>query len=356
MEEKTLKCTLITPLYSYGAYQNKIPEIRASQLKGMMRYTYRIACPARNTKKLFANEAHLFGGAARTDGSGKPRHASPLRLLVREGSDIRMDSAALLYHKDTNPEKNPVMNYFKEGSFSVSLRLNPLIRPQIQPSFEKIDLDWYVDIAALSLMLCGLGRRSRKGRGSVFIDEKKFESPEAALTWICSVLNKIAVTTKGVKKSAYKRKEFEIIPEPNYGHGQASDNYFNYFEITRPVIQKIRIGGKLGQCSAEQYLKALDLCCHNLEFKKIKDDAGVPLDKYITGTAESQKRLASPLIISLLRIGEDIYPLYTFVKALTPLSSWDHNAQAPDEFDPDCRQRMTFIKHLESNMKGEAMT
>lgn len=350
MEEKTLKCTLITPLYSYGAYQNKIPEIRTSQLKGIMRYTYRIACPARYTKNMFANETHLFGGAA-GDRPDTPGQASPLRLLVREGSDIRMESAALLYHKATDSEKNPAMNHFKEGSFSVTLRLNRLIRPQIQPSFEKIDLDWYVDIAALSLMLCGLGRRSRKGRGSVFIDEKKFESPEAALTWICSVLNRIAVTTKGVKKSAYKRKELEIIPEPNYGHGKASNHYFNYSKITRPIIQKIRIGGKLGQCSTEQYLKALDLCCHNLELKKIKDDAGVPLDKYITGNEKYKDRLASPLIISLLRIGEDIYPLYTFVKALAPLNR-DHNAPASDEFDPDCRQRMIFIKHLENSMKG----
>lgn len=352
MEEKTLKCTLITPLYSYGAYQNKIPEIRTSQLKGIMRYTYRIACPARYTKNLFTNETHLFGGAA-GDHSDTPGQASPLRLLVREGSDIRMENAALLYHKATDPKKNqnPAMNHFKEGSFSVTLRLNPLIKSQMPPYFREINLDWYVDIAALSLMLCGLGRRSRKGRGSVFIHEKKFESPEAALTWICSVLNRIAVTTKGVKKSAYKRNEFEIIPEPNYGHGQASDHYFNYSEITRPVIQKIRIGGKLGQCSAEQYLKALDLCCHNLELKEIKDDAGVPLDKYITGNEKHKERLASPLIISLLRIGEDIYPLYTFVKALAPLNR-DHNAPASDEFDPDCRQRMTFIKHLENSMKG----
>lgn len=48
MEESRISGTPITPLYSFGAYQGQTwkPEIRTGELKGMMRYMYRIACPA----------------------------------------------------------------------------------------------------------------------------------------------------------------------------------------------------------------------------------------------------------------------------------------------------------------------
>lgn len=78
MEEKKIRCTLITPVFSFGAYQY-ISELRAPELKGAMRYTYRIACPS-DTKMLARDEAELFGNAS----GSAAGHASPYDCFYKE--------------------------------------------------------------------------------------------------------------------------------------------------------------------------------------------------------------------------------------------------------------------------------
>ena len=62
LENRTFNCQLLTPLFSYGAYSNK-PEIRPSEIKGLMRYTYRIACATANQdrKSVVKGTLRLYG-------------------------------------------------------------------------------------------------------------------------------------------------------------------------------------------------------------------------------------------------------------------------------------------------------
>ena len=69
------------------------------------------------------------------------------------------------------------------------------------------DIDWYKEEAALALVLCGMGKRSRKGRGRVMPDEYQQKDKAQALAWICDGLNKIAKATSEELKPEEKKYE-----------------------------------------------------------------------------------------------------------------------------------------------------
>ena len=91
MESRTLTGHLLTPMFSYGENQ-KFPEFRATELKGMMRYLYRIACPAK-LSVLKQDEAELFGGST-GDRKEQAGHASPVQLFLMQARQERFGELA----------------------------------------------------------------------------------------------------------------------------------------------------------------------------------------------------------------------------------------------------------------------
>ena len=135
MNSAFVKCELITPLFSCGANQFN-PEIRTTELKGLMRYMYRIACPTQNYTILRQNEAALFGGAADANSDGG--HASPIRLSITNTS-FKQEKCSLLYHKTT------LLQGLVEGSFEIKLTHNDVIADTLN-----VNLDWYTKLLTLS--------------------------------------------------------------------------------------------------------------------------------------------------------------------------------------------------------------
>lgn len=316
MEERKIKCTIITPMFSYGAYQTKYPEVRVSELKGMIRYVYRIICPT-PCKLLVKDEAELFGGAAGNEASDAG-HASPVRLLVRNNG-IEKKSEQLLLHKNKDRRIS-----LSAGSFEILVRLNPYVSKRMQKQFPAVNLNWYTEFIELTLMLVGLGKRSRKGRGSVAVDDRVFDTKEEILSWICCTLNKVTQISSNPRNGIYTVVKGEI-----------SSNY-NSHSIKRPLIQKIRTGIKLTQEQVNGYLWAVDQIGHETK-EKMKNTPYQPM-----ATGSISPRLASPLIISLIQTREGIYPIYVFVKAICK----------DREIDFDGKERELFIQNVERKMKG----
>lgn len=316
MEEKRIGCTLITPLFSFGANRN-VPELRTAELKGAMRNLYRIVCPA-DTKTLKTDEAELFGSAAGSGGlSG---HASPIRLLIHGNLKYRKED--LLLHRTKKPE---ILPCFPEGHFQIRSCLNQAIVRKNSQLSQTADLEWYEDLIKLSLILCGMGRRSRKGRGCFEIDNLKFDNKYQMQEWLCEGLNKIASTSSSGFVQVYKIDKQRIVTTVDCS-------------AKRPVIQKIIIGRKIDKEQIRTYLLAIDITCHKLKECKLG------LNEKITGNIKGEKKFASPLLLRVVKTNEGYYPLYIFIKGV-----YDK-----EMIDPDCSQREKFIQELEKIQGGEA--
>lgn len=313
MEEKKINCTLITPLFSFGAYRG-IPELRTTELKGAMRYTYRIACPT-DSLTLAKDESELFGGAngsAQTDG-----HASPLRLLIRGTCENKKED--LLLHKTGTDRK--ILPCFIRGGFEITARFNRSVVDGTNVLWKKADLDWYEDLIKLSLIMCGMGRRSRKGRGCFRIDNPVFENRQQVLGWVCRGLNKIAAASSKEITEGFRLNDREILPS------------FSIYPLKRPIIQKIKIGKRIEPGETNGYLWAVDETCHLLKDGKL----GLPYD--LTGGGKG--KFASPLFIRIIETEEGCYPLYIFVKGI-------HKNR---DVDRDCSGRERIILEIEKRQR-----
>ncbi len=70
MKETTLSCEIITPMFMAGA-DGKIPELRPSEFKGMMRFWWRAVKAEDDIEKLKKEEAKIFGGTGEGEGKSK---------------------------------------------------------------------------------------------------------------------------------------------------------------------------------------------------------------------------------------------------------------------------------------------
>ncbi|SBS35754.1 hypothetical protein MSP8887_02457 [Marinomonas spartinae] len=62
---QTYNCTLVTPMYGGGVEAGKVDEkmpIRASSIRGQLRFWWRIACGPEDSNKLFEKETEIWGG------------------------------------------------------------------------------------------------------------------------------------------------------------------------------------------------------------------------------------------------------------------------------------------------------
>lgn len=316
MEERKLLCSFITPMFSYGAYRD-VPEFRTTQVKGIMRYVYRIASPLK-TQILKKNEGMLFGETS--DGTG---HASPVRLAATAEGRRKENRMPLLLHNEKRGS-NPLMQYLGAGTVLLSVKVKPGLEKEKDENHQRADVDWYTDLAILSLTLCGLGRRSRKGRGAIAIEKMKGMHLEQAKVWILDTLNRIAgMFSDSEGEAFYIFSEGSIKP------------YFNAEEIRRPVIQKVWFGKRLSQGQVMEFLKMVDKLCHE-KLKNNETDGAKA-----TGYALGKKRLASPLWISFMQVKDGIYPVYTCVKAF----------EGEKELDGSCIDREAFVARLEDKME-----
>lgn len=338
LEHKTFDCRIITPMFSTGAYPS-CPEIRTPEIKGLMRYTYRIACATEDNKALLQDESALFGGAANDDGG----HASPIRLSVTNKNTSKISQKLL---RESKIEQNPRMSCLQKGTFKIQLRFNKVLLDEFD-----LDLKWYTDLLMLSLFLGGLGKRSRKGRGSVAIvvpDEYTFTNTADALKKITTVLNNVASHNHTGNAGHYRLEGNAIVSD---FHPNAS--------FPRPIITRIELGSCIPQDKITAYLDAIDCACHH-----VKDDYLNKTDKkcidlknnyakhsdndlrdcvnMAVATGSSNFRIASPLLTSIVLINGQYYPVNTFVHAVAP------NKNNNVVFDEDNTLRQKFISLVEN--------
>ncbi|MCL1936189.1 MAG: type III-B CRISPR module RAMP protein Cmr1 [Defluviitaleaceae bacterium] len=284
MESKNVKYKVITPIFSYGI-SAKHPEIRASSIKGMMRYMFRIAQPILDTKDLLELENAIFGNAESI--------ASPVRLSVLS-SKINTSSCEFLLHDNKKNGKNNSKNcIFPNENFSLLVRTR-------KNSLK--ELNWYIDLIELSFLLIGLGQRSRKGRGRIMILNENQPTSCEVKNSILSKLNNIYKEQNNENSKEFYKCDNMIVSK------NVSSN------VKRPVIKKI-LFGDIEKNSWKSFLKSVDTASHEIksELKPHRIDGKA---YYATGSALSNNKFASSIIVGLAHTKEGYLPIYTCVKAV----------------------------------------
>ncbi|ADY55581.1 CRISPR-associated protein TM1795 family protein [Syntrophobotulus glycolicus DSM 8271] len=295
MKKSILHCTVISPMFSYG---NQKVELRPSELKGLMRYIYRIANHQSRTELLYEAEGKRFGDAE--------KYASPVRMQMKM-LDEKQVRQSLMLHKEA-PDRNPRMLNFSAGTtFEI------IIRTLSGTDIEGITHECYKDHVILSLVLGGLGKRTRRGRGCVTIAELN-KNNQQLLFWVTEQLNTINEKNSSGGTPPYKNEKGEIVV--------AAD----LTKLQRPIIEKIKLGKEIKDIHV--FLQSVDQASHNI---KRYPPQCVQNRKYATGFAFGG-RFASSVIVSVTQTSDGIFPIYTYVKAIYNGVALDSAYEERNEF------------------------
>lgn len=298
MEKRVLKAIAVSPIFSHRKDQDL--ELRSTEWKALMRTVFRWAQLEKETEELYKKETEYFGGS--NDGKG---YASPIRLQIIEGSNEKEKSGkeTLVYRSRNRSVK--IKGYPAGTKFNIVFRK---YLPQGK------SLAWYENMLKLSIVLSGVGKRSRRGRGTITLEGMP-KTKDELLVWLSEQLNSLN------KKQFYQLQKDRI------------ENTSQFQAFKRPVIEKIIIGNEIEKI--DTYLSNVDQAAHHIK----KCHKGV----FLTGTAEGEKRFASSLIVSIVQTGDGKkYPIYTFLKPVF------QGAVIRSKID----DRQNFLKRLERSEEG----
>lgn len=290
---------VISPMFSYGKYSL---EPRLTELKGLLRNTYRIATSKLDAKTLYQHEVELFGGQLEINKEVVVK-ASPLCIDMSEQTKnasvskqkLRLHHEEEWYENEKLQKNYPVKMYDISKIFTLKLSIRYGCRDfsSIPYLKDKEPIQWYEDLFRLSLLIGGIGKRSRRGRGCMTTDDLLKISYEELSKKTAELLNNVCCHT------AYSVQEGKVVLASSKGN----DN-------NRPYIKEIRFGQLLQEITKDSvyaYLKKVDQASHD-----IRDIISRP---YVTGFVRP-KRFASSVIVSLAEIKDGIVPIYTFLNAV----------------------------------------
>jgi CRISPR-associated protein Cmr1 len=277
-EEITLK--VITPIFMLGA-DNKTPELRPSEFKGMMRFWWRAIRACDDIDKLRREEAEIFGGSGENEGKSKVK-------ITLKPIQIAYGEYRVLPHSES---KRFTLNSIKENSI-----FKILLTTYNDNYFETVK-----NVLLISILLGGFGKRSRRGFGSCqIINSQQLNlenlSEQEFMNKICETLNKIS--------NAYSiQKENNNVKIKN---NQKGGNY--------PWIREIIIGK---DSNWQNLLKKIGTASH----KNCDPSLG-----------SGKPRMASPVYVSIVKLKDKYYPIITELNSYFPNNYPRYNFQKKSYF------------------------
>jgi len=255
-------------MLSHGK-DTKNPELRPTEIKSLVRFIYR-GLIAGNPKDVYKRESELFGDSE--NNASRMRISIKANLQEEDKKNIKIVS-----------HKNFAASHIRAG-FPFSIYVRSLYDEKMHSFFEKL--------LTLSLWLGGIGQRSRRARGCIEI-----KSYEGAINSIPCTVN--------LNAAEFIHYLFKLINDPDIAPGKYEVRPGNIISIKRfppevnyPYIQKIEIG-KAYQ-GFERLFEAIDKASHQVNL------AG---GSVYTGYGGGQKRMASSVYVSAVRLSDGIHPV-----------------------------------------------
>ena len=286
IKSKVIRLEIVTPLFLGGA-DGETPELRAPSFKGCMRYWWRAAVAETDIKKLHHKEAELFGSSA--EGAGR----SPLTIRIvgaeKEGLENgkHTQEYALLPHKD----KAKLFGLRPGQEFELHLRASD-------------NLGLYSDVLELALLLGGVGKRSRRGFGSMVKTDWSFSDRSSLMDYIYKKLQAITGDSGFEIREDGKRERIIVRKE------DASTRGNGY-----PWIREIFIG-KMDD-SWQALVKRIGQATH---------------DHSNPSLGSANPRMASPVYVSAIKLGSGYAPVVTTLNPKYPKDYKQYDLRRLEQF------------------------
>lgn len=273
MHRTTIKCKTTAPLFMAGP-ETRIPELRATGIKGNMRFIWRAIQCAGDISKLRELEGEIFGNAY---GSNSTK-ASEMRLRV-DSICLTTGQEVMTPHRNLRDEYNGTE---RDGRIK---RAFPAPAIKTGNQFDVIitssrSMDKHIDfirLFSLTCLLYGFGRRSRKGFGTVVITDINGVGEDIDYTFDGAVENLKALSYFGAEYTLANNNT-EIIVK--------SDNAADY-----PYIENIWIVGSKTYPDPSQIIKQIGMSVHCF--------AGEPF------LGRPNPRFASSILLSTVPVDSD---------------------------------------------------
>jgi len=220
---KTYNCRVITPMFAHGADSSKF-ELRATEIKGAMRFWFRTALGTKlkkNVKALKIIESYIFGDTSRKSkvmlsvecpsNANSKGLRSNLSISVKLGKNktINMDPIKYLsYGMYDSPKSSEWHEYLKNGAFkiNVSFFLNR------DDKEESEDLTFLVDnLIHIMSLFGGIGAKTTRGFGIFSVNEFPFEYDKDIRKVTAKIVENIYKASKKIFEKKYEKDEFRPV-------------------------------------------------------------------------------------------------------------------------------------------------
>ncbi len=312
MHKIILKCKTITPLFMSGS-DSKTPELRPASFKGMMRFWWRAVQSESNVQELKQREAEIFGGSGDKEGKSK--------ILIKVYPQPREFGSNLQQENQLRWNFNRQTRRLEGLHQGIGYLFYSLIQRNRERQYIKPDFEFHLEISSNNLesfkhavnalwaaiYLGGFGSRSRRGAGS--IEVISLESNNSIdVDFRISQGN----TNNAIKQ--YLEKNINKILKKN-------NNPINYPSLQRSKILILEPSenwkdalNKIGEIYAnfryrnknrifEMGIFGMPIIHSNSNIKI------VPYKLVENRPKKISERMASPLIIKLIRFQNKIYPI-----------------------------------------------
>ncbi|MCF6158365.1 MAG: type III-B CRISPR module RAMP protein Cmr1 [wastewater metagenome] len=301
MNSVTFECEIITPMFLAGA-DGKTPELRPPSIKGIMRFWWRAIKGENNPETLRIEDILLFGGSDEKIGRSK----CSLRILNKTFNKGFINQKPLPHHtgdskctflpscksKNNNNKCNKgfeIPSIANHSQFKIELK-----------SLNMVQQNYFSNILQLSLILGGLGKRSRRGFGSVHCKSWNFTNNNELVQFILSKLNAI-------------QNDFDVKDMEIYRNSSSGANY--------PFIKEIALGKP--EKDPFDLLKKIGQASH-----LFNDPSLGYAGKFNNNTI----RMASPIYVTIAKIGNEFIPIITTLNSAFPPSYPFYDLQKQQQF------------------------
>jgi len=314
MHKIILKCKTITPLFMAGS-DAKTPELRPSEFKGMMRYWWRAIQSESNIQKLRKKESEIFGGSGDKEGKST--------IIISVYPQPRDFGSNLQQENQLNWNFNRQTRRLEGLHQGIGYLFYSLVQRNRERKYIKPDFEFHLEISSYNLdsfkhatnalwaaiYLGGFGSRSRRGAGSIEVRSIESNTSIDVDFRIPQGNNSSAIKQyleKNIKKILNKNNNPIIYPSLNQSKIlilEPSDNWKDALNKIGTIYAEFRYKNK--NKIFEMGAFGMPIIHSNSNIKI------VPYELVGNRSKKISERMASPLIIKLIRYENKIYPIIT---------------------------------------------
>jgi CRISPR-associated protein Cmr1 len=318
-----LNLQVITPLFMYGADGRK-PELRSSELKGMMRFWWRAIRGDDNIEALRKDEARIFGGSREEQGKSKviiKVYPQPSNQFL--GTNLKEDfGLQWSFNRNINSLEGRDAGI---GYLLYSTVLPNQERAYIKPNFQfNIELSSYDEesfknaLASLwtAIYLGGFGTRARRGGGNLEIVEAKGNLYELSFRLSASSKTELNNRLKENLDKIFKICDCKssVALYPNLKNSKIiildhEDSWQKALDKIGNIFKEFRENNK----SDIFNMGAFGMPIMHNRFR-------VRIVPYENTNNRFSERMASPLIIKLIKVEKKYFPVIVRLSTSLPLA------------------------------------